>query len=80
MSADNWGVCPKCQVPTLPGYGTVSEAEYLAARQKATAPKLQTLREDYEIFINENGVFRVSYTGACQMCGFKFEFDHTQQT
>jgi hypothetical protein len=78
MSADNWGICPKCAKPELPAYGTVSEAEYLAAREVKATP-LRTLREDYEVFTDEQGVFTVNYRCSCATCRFEFKYKHSQQ-
>jgi Fe-S cluster biogenesis protein NfuA len=34
-----------------------------------------SLREDYEIGIEENGYFYVEYAGKCDDCGFSFHFE-----
>lgn len=62
-------------------YGTVPVEEYhdLEARLenlKQKAPEY-TLREDYEIYVNESGEFRAHYTCSCEKCGFSFRFAHT---
>lgn len=92
MIADNWTQCPKCDekraadiakaekdVESL--YGKVSAAEYQAAlasvEKKRTAPAQETLREDYEIGIVE-GEFSVSYGASCEVCGWGFEYTHSQ--
>lgn len=73
MSADNWGVCPKCGENNLPEYGKVSEAEYKLALKKQECQE-KTLREYYEIGTDKNGVFSVGYYCSCEKCGFEFEF------
>ena len=43
-------------------------------------PKLEeTLREDYESFITEDGRFYISYSGACQVCAFRHDFKVDEQ-
>lgn len=99
MSADNWGICPKCKRQRIQAagkadrqakdaYGKVSEAEYLKLvedAQKLNAAALKpsgeqnTLREDYKIGTNENGIFTVHYACSCRHCGFQFEFKHSQE-
>lgn len=87
MGADNWAICPRCRVTTMTNhkiaeqraktaYGAVSEDEYhrlLAAAAKEVELK-QTLREDYEIGIGEDGTFDVNYRSSCDVCGFRYEY------
>lgn len=90
MSADNWGACPKCvHVATQAhavdlkkaneSYGKVSPEVYRAMIQKAERPleHANTLREDYEMGINNDGLFYVKYQGRCTSCGFSFSFDQS---
>jgi|AntAceMinimDraft_10_1070366.scaffolds.fasta_scaffold74663_1 hypothetical protein len=35
----------------------------------------ETLREDYEIYMNKDGVLTISYSCSCGKCGFEYEFD-----
>ena len=37
-----------------------------------------TLREDYEIHINSDGVFYIGYSASCKVCGFYKEFNRTE--
>lgn len=81
MSADNWGVCPKCKETAenkiASAYGKVSEDEYLAILN--TCKKIEaTLREDYELGVDTDGEFSVSYSCHCSKCGFKFEYKYSQ--
>lgn len=83
MSADNWGVCPKCkrlaEQKAVSAYGKVSEEEYLATlANRDKAAKEQNLREDYEVGTDKDGKFYVSYGCSCDKCGFSFEFNHKQ--
>ena len=83
MSADNWAVCPKCKDTKKnvaeKAYGKVPQSEYLnILADVAGYEKAEVLREDYEIGINELGVFYVSYECRCDRCGFKFNFNHTE--
>jgi hypothetical protein len=80
MSADNWGICPNCKKAIKPEkskYGKVSEDEYLKEIAKPVKELEETLREDYECSIDENGRFHIFYRAGCQVCGFgkKFEID-----
>lgn len=91
MSADNWGICPKCAANTIrikdnmkkqvdDAYGKVSSDEYLKLLKKASEPIKQeyTLREDYEIYTNEYGKFCVSYGCSCNVCGFEYDYEYTE--
>ena len=91
MSADNWMGCPKCKSDAIKKrneriekakkkYGKISEEEY---RQEITAAESpvnlsETLREDYEQGMKENGEYFVSYSGYCSSCGFEFTYSHKQ--
>ena len=92
MSANNWRVCPCClkrqeeaKAQALAHaerqYGKVPAAEYLALldKAKATDSPGDTLREDWQIGLNEDGAFFVSYRGYCERCGFEFRFKHDEQ-
>lgn len=63
-------------------YGKVLPDEY--DRQRAEAEQEitldPTLREDYTIGVDEDGAFHISYSGACNECGYSFEHEHTEQT
>jgi hypothetical protein len=88
MSADNWTVCPQCKyrrdrdiasererVQSL--YGTVDAVEYLKALGDLSIREStrldETLREDYWIGVDKDGLFKVSYDCGCQ-CGFTYAF------
>lgn len=90
MSADNWTHCPKCvagreaklvaerqRIAAL--YGKVSveafESTRAGLRKLEESHPEQTLREDYEIGI-DNCEFSVSYSAGCK-CGFRYEFKHS---
>lgn len=80
MSADNWRVCPKCKKTNESKgslYGKVSEEEYLDSLNQLKVDE-ETLREDYEIGIDERGEFYVDYSCRCQTCGFGFHYKHSQ--
>jgi len=38
-----------------------------------------SLREDYEIGMDTDGIFYVRYTGACNSCDFKFSYKHDEK-
>lgn len=64
MAADNYGVCPSCLKK-----GDKDEQEIRDA---------STLRENFEVGIDEKGEFFVIYDGQCEVCKFGFRFRHTQ--
>jgi len=91
MSADNWAICPKCEKlekesinlkrkKADDSYGKVSKEEYEMLNFEASqTPQLhQTLRENYEIGINENGEFMIVYRCSCKTCGFSKNFRHEE--
>lgn len=88
MSADNWAVCPKCKANKLAArdeakrladesYGRVDSSEYLRLLQVSSIPvtEQETMREDYEIGIDDEGLLIVSFQASCE-CGFEFTFKH----
>jgi len=93
MSADNWRICPKCLENVSTGrsvaiekakasYGTVPLEDFQKAMDKAKALPQEpddTLREDYELGVDEDGVFFVNYSCSCHYCGFSFKFKTTQK-
>lgn len=94
MSADNWGICPRCkqakekeqelaQFRADQAYGTVSQDEYIAllevAQQDPEAMKYE-LREDYELWIDtDEGTFNVFYKACCHTCNFSFSYEHKEK-
>jgi len=93
MSANNWGICPKCKQARREAladlekrasetYGEIPEDEYLAllAQVKAGLPELtHTLPEYYEIFMGEDGEFYIRYSAHCTVCNFSHEFKKSDQ-
>ncbi len=63
MFADNWGACPKCLEQT----GLIGEDIQ------------NTLREDYEMWTDETGLFQVFYECSCKECGLEFKFEHKER-
>lgn len=95
MSADNWTQCPRClqrraaeitsraaHIETI--YGTVTAAEYEAARAEVEKLRTTTLgswfREDYEIGMQPDGTLSIGYSGSCSTrsggCGLVVKFAH----
>lgn len=87
MSPREWGTCPRCQrdARTLlaqrmkdaeKAYGKVPIAEFdlLRAEADKSIDVGETLRENYQIGVSDDGSFCVSYSCSCK-CGFKFEFN-----
>lgn len=92
MSASNWCACPRCKKnaeaehaeairAANDAYGKVPAKEFadLVRAANQTPPAKETLREDWELGICDDGEFFVRYSGACQECGFSHEFDHEEQ-
>ncbi len=92
MSADNWGLCPQCKANSVAdkiksdaelaaSYGSIPADKWLAMKEKAENPAEleETLREDYEFYIDEVGGFSATYSCSCEACGFEYEFKHEEQ-
>lgn len=82
MSADAWRACPKCskdnQAKADAAYGKVSKLEYQKLLNAALDQR-ETLREDYEICTDENGLFTVGYGCYCDVCKLSFTYKKTEQ-
>lgn len=89
MSANNWAICPVCKKNqkkkvviaakrVAAAYGNVTEDKYLEMKESLSSqPKLEnSLREDYELLIDEEGLFSVSYRAICKVCGFNFVYEY----
>lgn len=93
MSATNWAICPKCKIENdktnakritdaEKHYGKVSSKKYMALRSEARNSTVfeETLREEYQIYINEdNGKFTVFYHGCCEVCQFEYKYEYTEK-
>ncbi len=92
MSADNWVICPKCKkendelnkkriLDAAKKYGKIPADEYIALAKEVSKPiELEpTMREDYDIGINENGQFAIYYRCSCSECNFKYGFDYAEE-
>ncbi len=96
MSADNWGICPHCKKindralvelreSIEKSYGVAPPEVYLSSLKNLYSQENKeiehTLREDYELYINEiSGMFSMHYSAYCSACEFTFEFKHDQDT
>jgi len=91
MSADNWAICPKCKKSedakqeklrkkATAAYGKVPPDEYLKLLEAANNPQemRETLREDYQIGVMDDGEFDIEYSAYCDKCGFKFSYKHAE--
>ena len=93
MSADNWAVCPRClkaaraeqaraEEAARAAYGAAPVEEFDRLRAEAAkgidAERLRTFREDWYIGILDDGEFRVSYKGSCNVCHLHHEFKHDE--
>lgn len=87
MSADNWAICPVCKTKAeeekekltneiVQGYGQLPPNDYLVLIEKSKlALELKaTLREDYELGVDEFGTFEVTFTASCSKCKFSFKY------
>lgn len=95
MSANRWSQCPTCikghhevvaekLAATRDSYGKIGAADYeaLVKEHEAAARKTlpESLREDWELGVEEDGRFYIGYTASCQDCGYRFNFQHEQNT
>ncbi len=96
MSAENWALCPQCEKAegenkafraneAKESYGKIPEAEYLELIVKNNKPIIleETLREDYEIGIFDEGLGKqllISYSARCENedCDFKIDYKHAE--
>lgn len=65
MSADNWGECPICKLRH--DREEVKDSEYDG----------ESLREDYEVGVGDDGFCYVIYSGVCQTCGASWRYRKT---
>jgi len=93
MSADNWRICPQCKAKKLKdkekarnkaesSYGKIPQEEYLKLLDVANKKiRLEdTLREDYSVYVDEDGEFRVSYSCYCQECSFDYTYGYKEMS
>ncbi len=89
MSADSYAICPKCSTASAKLKADAVAAAELAyetkpAREWERLRKIadeieephQTVREDYEIGLLDDGQFIITYEGSCRACDFHFKFDY----
>lgn len=87
MSADNYSRCPKCkrenekeiielEKKISDSYGKIPATEYLALLQQRDHPRVmeETLREDYEFFLNDE-LLQIRYSCSCSICKFEYKFE-----
>jgi len=87
MSADGWKICPRCRaviqnakdteiMKASESYGKIDKDEYLELVRKAAEPARfeETLREDYEFYLDEEYVLKIRYYAGCNKCNFEFSF------
>jgi len=91
MSATAWSACPRCHVKAVAeheakkkaaeaAYGKVSPEEYELLSKQAAVPldENENLREDYEMWITDSGIFKTHYHAKCSECDFEFDFKHEE--
>lgn len=85
MSADNWAVCPQCNirkqheatekdVSAAASYGKIPSEEYMQSLREAAEFRKNLVETLDGIGITEDGEFYVSYRGCCDKCGLLHEF------
>lgn len=92
MSADNWAICPQCKKDEAArkqelieklyqSYGNVTEEDYLELKEKSErgSELRETLREDYETFMDSDGLFFVGYSCSCDVCNFNYGYEFRKQ-
>jgi len=94
MGADRWGKCPRCiklhnegvaadKEALVAAYGTVSADEFLRMKSelddKISSVLADSLRQDYELWMDESGVFSVDYSAICSVCGFKYKYHESEE-
>jgi len=95
MSADRWSVCPQClrfhqegvdaAIEALEkAYGIVSANDFMKMKEAldnkiAVVVPITTLREDCEWWMDDNGKFTIVYNASCGTCGFKYEYNESDQ-
>lgn len=79
MSADNWGLCPKCKKELDESLEREGANEEVARSQIKKFQAKPQLREDYEIFVSDDGTFSVRYSCLCHNCGFSFKYSHIEE-
>jgi hypothetical protein len=92
MSANNWRKCPNCMAAVQNArlkkianakaqYGVVSAEKFVELVRRAELPVVlgDALREDYEIGIDDAGLFSVSYRCSCNICPFVFSHKSRKQ-
>jgi hypothetical protein len=93
MSANNWRVCPNCQrlkdaevakaiERAEAQYGNVPAKRYAFFLEEVEKLKEryldETLREDYQLGMDHEGQFCITYRCSCQKCGFAFRYQHEE--
>lgn len=94
MSADAWSICPKCArkadeesrgkvQKAAEAYGKVEAREYEKILKEARQPinLEETLRQDFEIWVDEDGKFTISFYAQCTEteCDFKYQYKYEEQ-
>lgn len=92
MSANNWDICPRCKQRAeakhakakkdiQKSYGKVTPEEYQRRLDAVREPPEleETLREDWELGMEDDGRFHVGYFASCQDCGLEFQYKHEEK-
>ncbi len=82
MGADAWEICPICH--NLPEehrngidhlYGKIPQEDYDKLKKEIEKLRvIETVREDYELYLNEDGTAHIDFYAKCQTCGASWEF------
>jgi len=84
MSADAWEICPVCH--NLPEeyrggidhlYGKISREEFSKLEKEiAELENIATVREDYELGLNDDGTAYIFFAAKCETCGTEWNYNN----
>ena len=84
MSANNWTVCPICH--NLPEewrngidylYGKIPRKKFQEIEKEYEALQIETVREDWNIGLDDDGAVSIHYSAECHNCGAKWHYKKT---
>jgi hypothetical protein len=95
VSADKWTVCPKCKIRhekriesneqiLAEQYGKIDLVSYKLLEERLGAVpdeyEDEEMREDYELFMDDDGHLYISYSAYCtnDECDFRYNFKHEE--
>jgi len=94
MGANNWAICPRCKQRRLnsiaqkerefkDAYGKVAPEKFFEMKSELDNLKDSeyevNMREDYEIYTDEDGEFFITYSCSCKTCGWGHKYQNKYQ-